>query len=194
MVFSTLMAVILAVLIFKFVPLFIAQKVDEFFGINYIVFNVIDGAIKVLFLILYIYLISLMPDVKRVFQYHGAEHKAVHCYEAGEKLNVKNCKKYSTIHPRCGTSFLLFVLFISIIFYILIPKDYSFSLKLGLRLLLLPLIAAVSYEFLKLSHKFKDNKFIKIISFPGLMIQKLTTREPDKDQLEVALKGIKSLV
>lgn len=192
-IISTLFAIALALLIFKFTPLFIVQKIDDILNLNYILFNTIEGIIKIIFLIVYIYLISLMSDVRRVFQYHGAEHKAVNCYESGEKLTVKNCKKYSTIHERCGTSFLLFVFFISVLFYILIPKNFSFSLKLILRILLLPFIAAVSYEFLKLSYKLKKNKIMRLVSLPGLFVQKLTTKEPDDKQLEVAIKALNTL-
>ncbi len=134
-----------------------------------------------------------MKDVKRLFQYHGAEHKSVHCYEAGKNLTVANVKKYTTIHRRCGTTFLLIVLFISIIVFTFIVTD-SFWLKFLLRIPLLPVIAGISYEVLKLGAKFPKNFILNIMIWPGLGLQKLTTREPTKKQIEVAIKALEAVV
>ena len=154
-------------------------------------FNIVDGVIKILIFVLYVYVISLMPDIKRIFQYHGAEHKTVACYEAGEKLTISNVQKYSTLHKRCGTTFIFFVLFVSILVYIFIPASYSFWMKFGLRLLLLPVIVAISYEILRLEAQYKIFGFL---AYPGLLIQKITTHEPDNKQIEVAIKAMKSVL
>jgi uncharacterized protein YqhQ len=136
----------------------------------------------------------MMKDVKRLFQYHGAEHKVVHCYEENKKLTVENVKKDSKAHARCGTTFMLVVLFLSIIFYLFIPFNTNFWLKLLIRILFLPIIAGISYEWIKFSGKHTDNFFAKILIGPGLLVQNLTTREPDDKQIEVAIKALKAVV
>ncbi len=153
-------------------------------------FNLIDGAFRVLIFILYLLVIGLMADMRRVFQYHGAEHKAVNCYEAGKKLIVSNVKKYSTIHPRCGTSLLVFVIIISILLFSLI-KDPRWYVNIPFRILLVPIIMGISFEIVKLSAKFKNSIVLKILITPGLWTQKLTTREPSAKQIEVAIKSLK---
>lgn len=153
-------------------------------------FNLIDGGFRVLIFILYLFVIGLMKDMKRVFQYHGAEHKAVNCYEAKKKLTVANVKKFSVIHPRCGTSLLVFVIIISILLFSLI-KDPRWFVNIPLRIVLIPVIIGVSFEIVKLSSKFKRNFVLKALITPGLWTQKLTTREPDKKQIEVAIKSLK---
>lgn len=184
-------AVAFALLLFKLLPLGFAQFLTNFeiFNNRYL-FNLAEGLSKVFMVALYIYLIGFMKDVKRVFMYHGAEHKAVNCYEAGKELTVKNASKFSTVHKRCGSSFILLVLFISILVYILLPMDLSFWAKYGLRILLLPLVAGLAYEVLKLNAK-RDNWLLKAFVKPGLWLQKLTTKEPDDKQLEVALFALK---
>lgn len=181
----------LALLIFKFLPLLVAQWVNPK---SNVLFNLIDGGVKLLIFILYVYSISFMKDVRRVFSYHGAEHKAVNCYEAKGKLTVENAKKYSTLNPRCGTSFIMVVIVISILAYVFIPKTAPFMYKLLYRILLLPLIAGVSYEVLKISAKYEDSFFFHLFGKPGLWIQCITTREPDKKQLEVALVALKKVI
>jgi len=183
----------LALVLFKFVPLLITQLLNNNISLfeNRYIFNVTEGLLKIIILVLYIYVISYFADIKRTFMYHGAEHKAVHCYESGKELIVKNCRKFSTIHPRCGTSFILLVLGISIIVYIFLPLDISIWSKYGLRLLLLPVIAGISYEVLKLSAKYQKNIILKLIMAPGLALQRLTTNEPTDDQIEVALFSLK---
>ncbi len=177
--------------IFKFLPLLVAQWINPS---SNILFNIIDGSLKLLIFIAYVYGISLMKDVRRVFEYHGAEHAAVHCYEAKEKLTVKNAKKYSTIHPRCGTSFIMIVILVSVIVYTFIPMGFSFIEKLIYRILLLPIIAGIAFELLKLGAKYENNLFLKFLSRPGLWIQKITTQPPDDEQLEVALVALKKVV
>ncbi len=159
-------------------------------GTNNIVFNLVDGVIRVIVFLLYIWGISRMEDIQRVFQYHGAEHKSIFAFEAGEELTVENVRRYSRLHPRCGTSFLLIVMLVSIAVFSLIPKLWPFYLKAGSRVVLLPLIAGISYEFLKWSAKNDSHPFVKLIIAPGLGLQRLTTREPDDSQLEVAIRSM----
>jgi uncharacterized protein YqhQ len=153
-------------------------------------FNLIDGGFRVLIFILYLLVIGLMADMKRVFQYHGAEHKAVNCYEAKKRLTFANVKKFSVIHPRCGTSLLVFVIIVSILLFSLI-KDPRWFVNIPLRIVLIPVIIGVSFEIVKLSSRFKRNFILKALIAPGLWTQKLTTREPDKKQIEVAIKSLK---
>jgi len=193
-VIAIILALIFALFLFKFVPLSIVYLIDKLIPLSNITFNLIDGLLKILILVGYIYVISFMKDIQRVFQYHGAEHKAVNCYEAKQPLTVKNVKKFSCLNPRCGTSFIIVVLILSILFYSFIPKDYSFFSKLILRIILLPLIASVAYEFIRLSGKYKNNILLKILSIPGLAIQKMTAKEPEKKQIEVAIKALKAVI
>ncbi len=193
MIFSLIFALIFALFLFKFLPLYLTRFIDKFLNLNSIIFNLLDGVIKISIFILYIYIISKMPDIKRVFQYHGAEHKAVNCYESGLKLTIKNVKKFSTVHKRCGTTFILLVLTVSIIVYIFIPKTMPFSMNLLLRILLLPFIASISYELLRLNARY-DNIITKILVTPGLLLQKMTTKEPNDKQIQVAIKALNGVL
>ena len=193
MIFSLIFAFVFALFLFKFLPLYLTRFIDKFLNLNSILFNLLDGVIKISIFILYIFIISKMSDIKKVFQYHGAEHKAVNCYESGLKLNVKNVKKFSTVHKRCGTTFILLVLVVSIIVYMFIPKTLPFYLNLLLRILLLPLIAAISYELLRLNARY-DNIFTGALVMPGLLLQKMTTKEPNEKQINVALKAINAVL
>jgi len=184
---SLLLSIVLAIFLFKFLPLLGAQLLP--IENNYL-FNLVEGVIKITILVGYIWLISLMPDVKTLYQYHGAEHKVINAYE---NKDLKNAKKYTTLHPRCGTSFIIFVVFISILVYILIPMDFSFWVKLGLRLLFLPVIAGIAYELIKLSGRFRKNPILKLIVYPGLLLQRITTKEPTDKQLEVSMKAFKAV-
>lgn len=157
-------------------------------------FNIVDGVIRVAVFLIYILAITTSKDIKRVFQYHGAEHKVVHAFEAGEDLTPENADKYSTLHPRCGTSFLLIVMMISILIFSFIPKDWPFPGKFLSRLMLMPLIAGLSYEFIKLSSKQMNNPFIRMTAMPGIWLQKLTTGKPSHDQMEVAIKALKDVM
>jgi uncharacterized protein YqhQ len=173
-----------------------------------VLFNIIDGVIKLLILLAYMYFVSLSKEIKRVFEYHGAEHKCVYCYEAGKELTVKNVKKYSTKHPRCGTSFLFIVIIISIFFFAFIPLimtgifPYFLSINFILQKVILFLvrilfvfpIASVAYELLKLSGKFSTNPFVKAVSMPGILLQYITTKEPDNGQIEVAINSMNLLL
>jgi uncharacterized protein YqhQ len=178
--------------LFFVLPLYATKVLTQlaFISDNNIVFNLIDGLIRVVVFLLYIGIISRMKDIQRVFQYHGAEHKSIFAFEAGEKMTVENVRRYSRLHPRCGTSFLLIVMLVSIAVFSLIPKLWPFYLKAGSRVVLLPLIAGISYEFLKWSAKNEANPLVRLIITPGLALQRLTTGEPDDAQLEVAIRSL----
>jgi len=180
------------ILLFFMLPLYATKLLTQMAVIsdNNIVFNLVDGVIRVAVFLLYILSISRMKDIQRVFQYHGAEHKSIFAFEAGDELTVANVRGYSRLHPRCGTSFLLIVMLVSIVIFSLIPKLWPFYMKAGARVILLPLIAGVSYEFLKWSARNDHSPLVKLIIAPGLALQRLTTREPDDSQLEVAIRSM----
>ncbi len=176
--------------LFFFLPLYLTKLLVPVIGDNNIIFNLVDGIIRVAIFLLYIWSIARMKDIQRVFQYHGAEHKTIFAFENGEILSLENVKKYSRLHPRCGTSFLLIVMLVSIGVFSLIPKVWPFAFKALSRVVLLPLIAGISYEFLKWSAKHDEHPLVKWVISPGLALQRLTTREPDDDQLEVAIRSV----
>ena len=178
------------ILLFFIMPLYLTKLLTPLIGDSNIMFNLVDGVIRVVVFLLYIWGISRMNDIQRVFQYHGAEHKSIFAFEAGDELTVDNVRKYSRLHPRCGTSFLLIVMVVSIVIFSLIPKSWPFYMKAGSRVVFLPLIAGVSYEFLKWSAKNDSASLVKMIIAPGLGLQKLTTREPDDSQIEVAIRSL----
>lgn len=178
--------------LFFVLPLYATKLLTELavIGDNNIVFNLVDGLIRVIVFLIYIWTISRMNDIQRVFQYHGAEHKSIFAFEAGERMTVENVRRYSRLHPRCGTSFLLIVMLVSIAVFSMIPKLWPFYLKAGSRIVLLPLIAGISYEFLKWSAKNESNPLVRLMITPGLALQRLTTGEPDDAQLEVAIRSL----
>jgi uncharacterized protein YqhQ len=155
---------------------------------NQLVLTAIEGALKISMFIAYIAIISRMRDIRRVFQYHGAEHKSISCLESGQPLDLEHARHFTTLHPRCGTSFLLIVLVVSILVFSFISWT-NILMRIALKVILLPLIAGMSYEIIKWAGK-NDNILVKIVSYPGLMMQKLTTKEPDDQQLEVALAAL----
>lgn len=181
-----------SILLFKFLPLVITESINKLTPIedNYVIYNAIDGVLKLLIFIVYILLIMLSKTVRRVFQYHGAEHMAVFNYEEGSDLTVKNTAKQSRFHPRCGTSFIIFIFIISIVLYTFIPRHEVFWIHFFRRILVLPIIAGVSYEVLKLSAKYAESWWVKLFIAPGLMFQRLTTAQPDEQQMEVALAAL----
>jgi len=176
-----------AILLFVAVPFFAAHLLSQGFW-----FNALDGIFRVALFLGYLLLISRMDDVKRLFQYHGAEHKAIYCYESEKKMTLQNVKTFSRFHPRCGTSFLFLVLLISILVFSLI--DGSLLVKFLGRILLLPIIAGISYELIKLSDRFRKNTLVKVLIAPGLWLQRITTKEPTDEQLEVGIKALQSVV
>jgi uncharacterized protein YqhQ len=179
-----------AVGLFVLLPLWLTKLVTSDHGFW---FNLYDGLIRLGIFFAYVYIIGLMKDVRRVFQYHGAEHKAVNCFESKDKLTVANVLKHSRFHPRCGTTFIFIVLIISILVFSLFILE-SWWAKLGIRLIFIPIIASVSYEILRLGGKYYKNKIVRAIVFPGLCTQWFTTREPDADQVEVAIKSLKAVI
>lgn len=183
-------ALLFGILLFFILPLFLTKLLVPYIGESNIVFNLVDGFIRVIVFLLYVYSISRMKDIQRVFQYHGAEHKSIFAFEAGTPLTVENVKRFSRLHPRCGTSFLLIVMLVSIVVFSLIPKAWPFYLKAGSRVVLLPVIAGVSYELLKWSARHEGARLVRMLIAPGLALQKLTTREPDEDQIEVAIRSM----
>ncbi len=152
-----------------------------------------EGVARMIIFLVYLSLVSLMPDIKRVYEYHGAEHKTIACYEAGEELTVENVKKHTRFHPRCGTSFLLIVMVISIIVFSLLPQAPNIFLRMLMRLALLPVVAGLSYEVIKLAGRAK-NRCVRFLTKPGLWLQRLTTREPDEEQIEVAIASMKAVI
>lgn len=183
-------ALLFGILLFFILPLYLTKLLVPVIGDSNLVFNLVDGVIRVMVFLLYIYSISRMRDIQRVFQYHGAEHKSIFAFEAGQPLTVENVRRFSRLHPRCGTSFLLIVMLVSILVFSLIPKLWPFFMKAGARIVLLPLIAGVSYELLKWSAKHDTSPLVRFLIAPGLALQRLTTREPDDDQVEVAIRSM----
>ncbi|MBU0470224.1 MAG: DUF1385 domain-containing protein [Nanoarchaeota archaeon] len=181
-------SMLFSILIFVAVPFFSARMIHS----EGFLFNLLDGFFRVALFIGYLLGISYMSDVKTLFQYHGAEHKSIHCYENGKELTVKNVKEFSRLHPRCGTSFLFVVLLLSIFVFTIILGPWW--VKLSGRVILLPAIAGISYELIKLSDKFKDNSLVKALITPGLWLQKITTKEPTDKQLEVGIASLKAVV
>lgn len=159
---------------------------------NSVLLSAIEGVTKIAVFIIYIVSISQMKDIKRVFQYHGAEHKTIHCYESGEEVTVENARKFTTLHPRCGTSFLFFVLIISIMLFTFVSWD-NVGVRLITKLLMFPLVTGLSYEMIRLAGR-TNNPIVRALSYPGLMMQKLTTRQPDDHQLEVAIIAFNSVL
>jgi len=153
--------------------------------------SVIEGIIRIAIFIAYVLLISLLPDIKRLFMYHGAEHKCINCIENGLPLTVDNVRKSSRLHKRCGSSFILFVLIVSIVLFMFIRTD-SVVLRIVYRILLMPVISGISYELIRLAGR-SDNKLINTLSKPGLMLQKLTTSEPDDSMIEVGIASVEAI-
>ncbi len=191
---SIIMALGIGFVLFKFLPLLMTTYIESksvTISSYYTLFNLTDGIIKMSIFLLYIFLIGLIPSFRRVFEYHGAEHKVIYNYEAKKTLNVKNSKVQKRFHPRCGTSFILIVFAVSMIVYSIVPRPPFFLANLAMRFSLLPIISGISYEFLKLSAKHMDKFFVKMMIYPGLLFQRLTTKEPDNKQLEVGIKSLK---
>jgi uncharacterized protein YqhQ len=194
--------------LFVFLPHALTALLEKLLGQTWgtdgAMFHAVDGVIKACIFILYIFLIGLLPDIRRVFQYHGAEHKSIATFEHQEELTIENAKKYSTFHPRCGTTFIFFLLFISIVLFSMVfaivpvGMDQPYLIKhlmviLSKICLTFP-IAGISYELIKFAGKYSEGPIGKIISYPGLLLQRLTTREPDDSQLEVALASLRSVL
>ncbi|OPY59687.1 MAG: hypothetical protein A4E55_00036 [Pelotomaculum sp. PtaU1.Bin035] len=184
-VFTTGIALALAILVFAVLPAALAHLLSKV-APGSLVQNMIEGVFRIVIFLAYVVAIGRLEDIKRVFQYHGAEHKVINAYEAGEELSVRRVQRYSTLHPRCGTSFILIVLVISILLFSLLGKQVLWWRILS-RVLLLPVVAGISYEFLKLSGKHAAVPWCRLLIAPGLWLQKLTTGPPDDSQVEVAI-------
>ncbi|HZJ58357.1 MAG TPA: DUF1385 domain-containing protein [Clostridia bacterium] len=182
--FALLIALGFAVLLFMVLPAMLAGFLGGIIKSN-LVKSLIEGLIRLVAFVVYIVAISRMKDIKRVFEYHGAEHKVIHCYEHEEDLTVENARKFTTLHPRCGTAFLLIVMVISILAFSFLEWN-NIILRIAIKLVLLPFVAGISYEIIKWAGN-SDSGLVGIVMYPGLMLQKLTTKEPDDEQLEVAI-------
>lgn len=194
----TFVGILFALFIFLFLPIFIASKTG--LDARPVLFNIVTGGLRIVFFILYILAISLIPEVKRLFQYHGAEHKSIFCWEDGKELTPENCASYTTKHPRCGTSFIFVVLIVAIIFFAIIDtlvftvwKVPSIKLlRLAIHLCFLPFLIGLSYEIIKFAGKHKNNPLLRILLGPGLAFQYITTKEPNEQQLEVGFAALRS--
>jgi uncharacterized protein YqhQ len=188
---SVLLSISFTVLLFILLPT-VLVNVFERWTKNTVTLNLIEGVVRIGIFVLYIAAISGMKDIKRVFEYHGAEHKTIFCYEHGDELTVENVKKYGRLHPRCGTSFLFIVMIVSILAFSMFEWS-SLLYRIFVRLALLPVVAGISYEFIKWAGK-STSKFACIMSKPGMWLQKITTREPDDSQIEVAIIALKNVL
>ncbi|MEN8905662.1 MAG: DUF1385 domain-containing protein [Clostridiales bacterium] len=191
---SVVISILFSVVLFFWVPNLIAELVgfDKSKSGN-IYYNLFEGVIRMTIFSGYIILVSKMEDIKRVWQYHGAEHKTIHCYENGRDLSIENVKSFSTKHPRCGTSFMIIVMVVSVIVFSILPRGGIIE-NIMLRLVFIPLVAGVSYELLKFAGKRSDWQLMKIINAPGLAFQYFTTREPDDEQIEVAIEAFNNVL
>ena len=184
-IFFSLLA---SLLLFVVVPFFSAHLIES----EGFIFNALDGIFRITLFIGYLFVISFMKDVKTLFQYHGAEHKSIYCYESKQDLTLENVRKFSRFHPRCGTSFIFIVLVLSIVLFSFITGPLW--VKLVARILLLPVIAGVGYELIKLSDRFSKNVIVKMLITPGLWLQRITTNEPSDLQLEVGIRALKEVL
>lgn len=194
---TVLFSVFFSVALFIVLPYLISEFMKNSLEIHSnTALSVVEGVVRIVIFILYIVLISLMKDIKRTYMYHGAEHKCINCIEDGKELNVANVRTSSRLHRRCGTSFLFLVMFISIVAFILVsalmPADVGKLFKIVVRLLLIPVIAGISYEVLRLAGK-NDSLIVRMISAPGMALQKLTTKEPDDSMIEVAISAVEAV-
>lgn len=188
---SVVLAVLFSVGIFVILPTALVHLLSGTVQ-NEVLLNLIEGVLRIIMFILYIVLIRKMSDIRRVFQFHGAEHKCIHCFENGLPLTPENCAPFYTLHPRCGTSFLMFVMVISLVLFSLLGWP-SLLMRIVSRLLLIPVVAGLSYELLRWAGR-SDNLLVKILSMPGLYLQKLTTCEPEREHLEVAIAAMKAVL
>ena len=187
---TTVFAVVLAVAIFIVLPYFLSSLLQDYVR-NTSLMAIIEGVIRIVIFLLYVVGISAMQDIKRVYQYHGAEHKCINCIERGRPLTVKNVMRSSRLHKRCGTSFMFLVMFISIILFFFIRVENPVY-KVIIRILLIPVIAGISYEIIRWAGR-SNNIFVRILSVPGMCIQRITTKEPDESMAEVAIKAVEAV-
>lgn len=200
--FSIAVSLVFSIALFMILPTFLTKGAERLGEIiphisaatdSHLFTSLFEGIVRMAIFLGYMALVSRMKEIKRVFEYHGAEHKTIACYEAGEELTVENIKKFTRFHPRCGTSFLLFVMVVSIILFAMLPRVDMVILRVLMRLALLPVVAGLSYELIKWAGRSK-NKCVAWMSKPGLWLQKLTTREPDASQIEVAIASMEPCI
>lgn len=184
-------AILISIGMFVLIPTFIGGLFSKIIS-NKVILNLIEGIIRILILFAYIVIISKNKDIERTFQYHGAEHKAVYCYENNLELTIENARKFTTLHPRCGTNFLFIVMSTSIILFSFFGWPNPLA-RVIMRIVCIPVVAGISYEIIRFLGKY-NNKLTKIVAYPGMMLQKFTTKEPDDSQLEVALAALKAVV
>lgn len=189
---SILLAIVIFVGLFIVVPNGFAVMLQRT-RLNIVAINFLEGIFRLAIFLAYILFTSMFRDIRRVFQYHGAEHKVIHAFEAGEQLTIENARKHTTLHPRCGTNFLMIVMVIMVLLFSIIGRQTLF-IRVITRLLMLPLIAGISYEMIKAAGKKQAPKWLEVASLPGLWLQKLTTREPDDSQLEVAIAALEGVL
>lgn len=190
MAMTTVIAVVLAVGLFIILPYFISSLLKGYIR-NESLMAIVEGVIRILIFVLYVVGISAMKDIKRLYRYHGAEHKCINCLEKGHRLTVRNVRASSRLHKRCGTSFMFVVLFVSIILFFFIRVESPVQ-RIVLRILLIPVIAGISYEFIRLAGR-TDNVLVQILSAPGMLMQRLTTKEPDDSMIEVAIASVEAV-
>lgn len=192
MAFSMVLAFALTALLFVVLPAYMVKLVQTHISSN-ILLNLVEGLIKISFFLIYIFAISFMRDIRRVFEYHGAEHKVINCYESGAELSVENVRQATRFHKRCGTSFIVIVLLTSILVFSFFGRP-AFLLRILLHLALLPVVAGLSYEFIRLAGKPSAPWLIRALSYPGIWTQYVTTKEPDNEQIEVAIRSLNTVL
>jgi uncharacterized protein YqhQ len=185
-------AVVLAVVLFVVIPLAIVKYFEHIFS-NPFVFNLVEGLIRIVIFLAYVAVISFIPDMRRVFEYHGAEHKVIHAYESGEEVDPDHAARFSTLHPRCGTAFLLIVMVLAILVFALVGKPSLPWLVLS-RLVGIPVVAGLAYEVIKYAGRHKQGFIARVVLWPGLSLQRLTTRQPGIDQIEVAIAALQEVL
>jgi uncharacterized protein YqhQ len=197
MTFTFAVALVFGVCLFFLVPLYLTKGLRfaiPLLNSSGLVFNGVDGVIRLMIFLLYMWLISFSKEIRRVFEYHGAEHKSIFAFEAGESLIIDHVKRYSRLHPRCGTSFLLIVMVVSIFVFAVIPHALSFGYKVASRIVLIPLIAGISYELIRFADRKRGIKGVRCLIAPGLWLQRLTAHEPSEDQIEVAIRALEEVL
>jgi uncharacterized protein YqhQ len=192
MYLSFIISFTVAIFFFVVVPAFFFTKIKIFIS-NLILLNILEGCVRLAIFLCFLSATLLMKDMRRTYMYHGAEHKTVFAWEHGQELTVENVKGFSTRHPRCGTSFILFVMIVSILVFSLLGRP-DFLHRVLYKILLLPVVAGISYEAIRFTGKYSHSKLVQLLSWPGLMLQKITTREPSDDQIEVAIAAMKKVI
>lgn len=191
MYFSVAVSMVIAILLFFLFPVYLGSFFNKYLSGTYML-GIIEGLIRIIIFLLYIFLISRMKEIKRVYEYHGAEHKTINCFESGKALTIENVKNSSRMHKRCGTSFLLIVMVVSMIVFVFVRTD-NIGLRMISRIVLVPFVSGISYEIIKWAGR-TDSTFVKIVSAPGMCLQKLTTSEPEDGEIECAIAALVSVI